>query len=138
MTCPQCDRLVRENRELRDEVAEWRRLDAASPEREPDHLYALKKTLGLMPGHARVLLALAARAPRCVTIDELFEASRPPYGGWAQPGSKLLQVQICGLRRALAEHGYHDAICAYLGQGYGLSVECAGFVKSSLRMALAA
>ena len=101
-----CDRLQRENRELREEIAEHERTV-----RVPDKAEEYRLRYKLTPVGSRILARLIASSPNIVTNDQIhFEAS-----AYKDTGPNVINVHICVLRKALpvgtintvAGVGYH-------------------------------
>jgi DNA-binding response OmpR family regulator len=76
----------------------------------------------LTPSRARMLALLVTRAPNVVPREALLAARASGCDPLADP--KLVDVQICHLRRALAAAGLpRSAIAAGWGEGYRIPAE---------------
>lgn len=104
--------LVRENELLRAENAEMKALLRVDP--SVDFLERAKLELGIMPQCAQILWALWDCKPK--SRDAIFHSV---WGGKIdQPEIKVIDVQVCRLRAALAPHG--ASIKTIWGYGYQL------------------
>jgi hypothetical protein len=119
--------LEAENAELREELAAYKaneRGDVVAQEylrREA----AIRRFLGhgrgpsgryTGVGPAAILLHLIDRAGSPVSTQALFNIRL----GAEDANSRVIDVQVCSLRRALERNGYSDAIVTMRGRGYML------------------
>jgi DNA-binding response OmpR family regulator len=82
-----------------------------------DHDHLPTRGPRLTPSRARMLALLVARAPHVVPREALLAARTSGCDPLADP--KLVDVQICHLRRALVAAGLpRSAIAAGWGEGY--------------------
>ena len=104
--CDSCARLQRENRELREEIAEYRRGPVATTD-----VQRLQMKYGFTPGEARSLDVLIRHAPNLVPHDMVHNA----ISGENDTLFNIVKVIICRVKKKLPEgtiqnmhgHGYY-------------------------------
>lgn len=122
MTCPHCDRLRAEIRELKEELREWERGD---PDSIDGNTALIARVLRTNPQPARIIHRLMTEASRVVSKESLIETMR--YGGEGRDAGNTtdeinaLKVVLSKSRRALESVGLFDAIGCVWGGGYIMS-----------------
>lgn len=116
MPCGECDRLRKENRELCEELDEYRNMsDGLDP-----LAFQIKKKLRLRPQAAKVLAIMVHNAGRIVLNRTLIDAG--DYEGEANnPDDRRainsLAVSVTHIRRGLEDVRIFDAVQTFYGQG---------------------
>jgi DNA-binding winged helix-turn-helix (wHTH) protein len=125
-------RLRRENRELREELVEWRRTGAERDARaqELGRVSAVRVWSRLPASPARLLLYLIDRAPRICRKDELATVHEGHTGREVE--DKIVDVFICRIRATLAELEHADAISTHWGLGYSIAVDMAAALTAAI------
>jgi DNA-binding response OmpR family regulator len=126
-------RLRRENRELREEIEEYRRkeaelIGAVKAQFDPGLLTDLRQALRLPPAQAKLLLILLDAAPSIIPREKAAVAisiSDHPSD------MKVVDVQLSHLRKALTRQGLPGPQTA-TGYGYRLTAEDAHTIRSTL------
>lgn len=119
MTCPHCDRLRAEIRELKEELQEWERGD---PDSIDGNTALIARVLRTNPQPARIIHHLMTEASRVVSKEALIETLQ--YNGEGRDiGNRTdednaLKVIVSKSRRALESVGLFDAIGSVRGVGY--------------------
>lgn len=132
MPCGECDRLRRENRELKEEIAEYGKsmIEGQSP-----LAFTIKTRLSLRPASAKVLACLIENAGRVVSNRALATAA--DYSGEAtnpndSRAMSAVGVAITHCRRALEDVGIYRVIHTFYGEGRTISKEDAAKVRALL------
>ena len=121
--CPTCDKLRAENRELREELAEYERGSNMSERGDVALVAAAIKSL---PQSAKLIVALMDAENRTVSAEILTEEIEyAGAGGEINRARKSetyegnhLKVIVCRARRDLERAGVFDAIANVRGVGY--------------------
>lgn len=119
MTCPHCDRLRAEIRELKEEIREWERGD---PDSIDGSSALIARELRINPQPARIIHHLMTEASRVVRKESLIETLQ--YNGCGRDIGNMtdednaLKVIVTKSRRALESVGLFDAIGSVYGVGY--------------------
>jgi len=131
MSCNECDRLRRENRELREELHEYR----ATVDGEDPLAFNLKVRFRLRPQQARVLAALVKNPGRIMNNLTLVDASgyvgeeNNPDKHRAQ---KSLRPMISQISRHLEDARLFDVIQTFYGQGRMISTSDAERIRAMM------
>ena len=130
MGCPDCDRLRRELREAREELAEY---EAAGPAPaatgEAARMGRWMAALGCPHGQAQMAMVFAEAPDRTFSRDELVEKLRGC--GRADPFDRSVDTRIKRLRRSLkAATGRPDTIRTQYGVGYYMDAATARAVRA--------
>lgn len=130
--CPTCDRLRAENRELREELAEYQnRVD----ETLDGEVAIISHAMNLPPQAARFVAILAKSAGRVVTSDVLIDSLE--YGGtgeFTDKGEtrdiKQVHVLMSRVRSGLARVGITNATKSVYGVGQIMTEDAARRVRA--------
>lgn len=130
-------RLRIENRELREELAEWRRHGRASVDAGDDATrgVALRDWAALTGDEGRMLLALLDAAPRTLSKERLFQTRKSCA---EDVEIKLVDVRICKIRQKLAVAGLRDSIRTAWGVGYFMPTTVQAVINREIERGLAA
>lgn len=93
-----------------------------------DRLATVRRTFGLQPGDASLVLALYQAKGSVRNKLQLHEAIPAVWVDHDDRGLKIIDVRICRLRKRLG----HDAIETLWGQGYRLTAEGIAKVSEAL------
>jgi hypothetical protein len=117
--CSTANKLRGDLREAHEELAEWRRLDKSRNLDAANHVEidAIRTLIGLPAGPSRLLLDLYRHEGVLRTKDQLYAAV---VGEEGVTQIKVLDVQICKLRAALAARLPSVKIETVWGMGYRL------------------
>lgn len=129
------------NGELEAELAEYRRAETET-RRSSEKLDSLDSLRAwLRRGHqdaggpaiSLMLETLLEASPRTVGRDRMFVLSRARRS-WAEADGELrtLDVQICRLRKALANLGFPDVIKTINGRGWAIEPNDRDMIKAAL------
>jgi len=122
--CDKCDRLTRENRELREELAEVyavRRTATVKVENRADAYTRVGRVLEKVP-----TLTLAEANGLSVIVDAdgsvaSKEAIRSAFSGGKTTTMKLVDVRMCNVRKKIRAAGHGDIVATVFGTGYRLT-----------------
>jgi DNA-binding response OmpR family regulator len=116
--CANCERLTRELREAREELAIWSGVDEDTEGLEWEKVGAYRKAFGMTSQEARVFDLLMDK-PGLASVERIrFHASK---GEATEP--QIVNVLICKLRRKLKYSGMGDVIKTRWGSGYEIERE---------------
>lgn len=127
MPCGECDRLRKENRELREEIREWESSAVTTLEshRVRDYLG------GARPQCVSVCMALCISGGRVVLAEDLIDGAGLSEN---QSPRNSLQVAISHLRRSLRNKGLPGGEIKNMhGVGYVMSRAIAAEIKDACR-----
>lgn len=125
--------------ELEAEVAEWRRMDLPEAPIVPaDALERIRNRLrqAYLPSGGQmsaIMLNALLVSSRPVNRDRLFALTREP-GSWAsdEGDRKGIDVQLCKLRKALANMGFPQVIQTMSGRGWMIDEPDSERIKAAL------
>ncbi len=123
--------LEAENAQLREELNAYRANERGDTRSDEDlrREVAIRRFLGMRAqpnarnvgaGPSAILLHLIDRAGHTVSREVLYGLRHDQDGN-----SRVIDVQVCTLRRALEAHGHPDAITSVWGRGYMLDRDVA-------------
>jgi DNA-binding response OmpR family regulator len=125
------ERLRRQNAEMADELAEWRRqydagaLDAARASLAHDMDARFRSPIYFTPGEWRILVMLIERSPRTVARQGLLGADG---------GERSSDVVVCRLRAKLRPVFQDGAIETVRGSGWRVREDCARALRATLKL----
>lgn len=130
--CRECDRLRAKNRELMEELEEWRNMDSVH---ESGDYITIAATLKTNPQPAKLISILAENENRVVGIDFFTDALQYSGmgGGDDRRGTneaRWLKVVVAHARRALESVGIFDAVANVRGRGYLMTKQKAAEVRA--------
>lgn len=132
MACGECDRLRRENRELREEIEEWR----SGVDLGEDYV-RLASIVPMNPQCSRIIVRMMQNPGHVVLSGELIETmhyrgeDRDLPDGNTSSGRALMVIMSLS-RRALERVGVNDALVNFRGLGYYITKDAATKVRALL------
>ena len=117
------ENLRRENRELREELEEWRKVGS---EDRDERIHQWRRSLGVVPQAAHIAMILCGAPGRFLAVGYLHDA----IAASEETHDKLVSVAVSRLKKAIRLRGITDAIHNEYGHGYMITPEGAKAVKA--------
>lgn len=130
--CRECDRLRAENRELREELEEWRSMDSVHERGDSAIIASRLKT---RPQVSKLISVLVENENRVVGreffVDALgYSGAGRDHDRRGTDEDRWLKVIVSWARRALESVGIFDAVANVRGRGYMMTKQKAAEVRA--------
>lgn len=126
MACDECDRLRKQVRELKEEIAEYE-ADTLDDSEDPMPM-RLTQTFRIRPQSARILWAMMKKPGRVLSMDALAHASEY-HGDTTNPNDRAFKqstrTNISRIRRGLESRQIFGGVQNSYGRGFLLTKEAA-------------